>query len=419
MVNTSVARLSVWDSVCKQIREDSQYHSLLPWLHRLSFSSFSADESTVFLKTGSPELIDLFSDSIASSFSSVFESLLNHSVHIQITTPTPLNTINPHMQLDSFITGPGNRLAFAAAQSISNRPGIVYNPLYIYSDIGLGKTHILQSIYHVLRSLHSGYSVLYITGDTLTKVLQNNSFTVPDILLLDDVHLFSQAPSDQDNLFNLFSHLYHAKKQIVLASSVAPQSLSGFSDRIISRFRWGLVVEMEQPGSAMRSEIIRKKCAELSFSLPVSMQSYLAAHISGNIREIEGILHQLYSHASLLNQPVTMELVRKAISSNSTTTQHPVTLKQIQSFLCDNFRLSKDDLFSKSRARSISFPRQIGMYLAYSMTSSSLEEIGHYFGGRDHSTVKHGCEKVKRLSESDPAVRKIVDQFKKFVAESC
>ncbi len=424
-MDTCLAPARFRDQLQHFVHNHPDFNSLLPWLHRLDFRFQDSKNVSVHITDSS--LSSLFSVELRSLLSSSIESLFDHSLNVDfVFSKIPSISSNLSLTFEKFFSGSGNRLAVAAARSIAENPCSSYNPLFVYSGVGTGKTHLLHAIANHYLALHSNTSFRFLSAEILISLLSNSTYSnvsdellLSDFLILDDVHRLSDHPSAQHSLSRIFDHLHNNQKQMVFSSNSSPKFFSSFSESLRSRFQWGLVIEIEALSPESLSDLILQKCGELELELPDSALLYLTRNCSSNIREIEGILNRIRSHVRLLSEPVDLPLVRSIVSDYTRTSVQRVSLTDIRRAVCDYFGVSQNDLLSKSRARSVAYPRQVGMYLAKTMTSSSLEEIGRCFGGRDHSTVKHGCEKIRTLCDRDISVRAIFEECRKRVLISC
>jgi len=330
--------------------------------------------------------------------------------------------LNEEYTFETFVVGPSNQLAHAAAVAVCESPGRTYNPLFVYGSVGLGKSHLLQAICHrVLRNTRSG-RVAYLSCERFVNefisAIQRNELVAfreryrrLDLLLIDDVQFLSRAERSQEEFFHTFNDLYNARKQVVLSSDQPPQELTGLQERLVSRFRCGLVARIDPPSYEMRVAILQKKAELRQRPLPAEVIEYVASVITSNIRELDGAITKILGHASLLGQPISLEVARTALQEPPAA-RGPITVENILRVVTGHFGVRVSDLQSKRRTRSIVLPRQICMHLARALTPLSLEEIGGYFGGRDHSTVIHADEKIRRMTQEDLAFADLIEKMK-------
>ncbi|MDX1689300.1 MAG: chromosomal replication initiator protein DnaA [Candidatus Promineifilaceae bacterium] len=326
----------------------------------------------------------------------------------------------------TFVVGPSNRLAHAAALSVAEQPGRSYNPLFIYGGVGLGKTHLLHAIGH--KCENNGYTVCYVSSETFTNDLIQSirtrkmeqfreKYRTPDVLLIDDIQFIAGKESTQEEFFHTFNHLHSSGKQVVLSSDRPPKAMVTLEERLQSRFEWGLMTDIQLPDAEMRAAILHAKAEESGARVPESVIEVIAHHFRNNIRELEGALNKVIAFSKLTNQPIDMRLVNMALA-DQVHRPTKLTVPQIMDAVVDYYRLSEEKLCSRSRSRVVSFPRQIAMYLARTETDASFPQIGQHLGDRDHTTIIHGYEKIAGLMETDEKVRRDVMQIKAALYES-
>ncbi len=340
-----------------------------------------------------------------------------------------LLNLNPKYTFESFVVGDSNRFAHAASLAVAEAPARAYNPLFIYGGVGLGKTHLMQAIGHFVMENNPYYKVVYVSSEKFTNELINAiqknktvgfraKYRTVDLLLVDDIQFLAGKESTQEEFFHTFNALYEASKQIVISSDRPPKEIPTLEDRLRSRFEWGLITDIQAPDLETRIAILQKKAAAEGWKLPSDVIVYIANLINSNIRELEGALIRVIAYSSLTKREITIDLaeevLRDIISTQQTTR---ITIPLIQQAVAEYFNLSVEDLKSKRRTQNIALPRQIAMYLARELTDSSLPKIGEEFGGRDHTTVMHGCERIKESMGIDPlvnqAIKDLTQQLKK------
>jgi len=349
----------------------------------------------------------------------------------RISPPPPRHAPAPDLigryTFDTFVVGPTNQFAHAAARMVADAPASRWNPLFIYGGVGLGKTHLLQAVGHELHRQHPDWVVTAVTGEKFVtdfigvmmsqkrgglssmEQFRTRYREMPDVLLVDDVQFLSNKDSSQDEFFHTFEALYKAHKQIVLTSDKLPAELPGVEDRLRSRFTWGLIAEVESPDLETRIAIVKHKAEQEKLHLPDEVATYIAAHIRSNVRELEGALLRLAARASFQNLPVTMELARDALHKLISLAPTGLTVEGIQREVAAYFDVKLHDLKGPKRHRSVAHPRMVAMYLCRKLTSMSFPEIGSRFGGKDHSTVISAVRKIERLCTEDPALRSVVN----------
>ena len=331
-------------------------------------------------------------------------------------------TLNASYRFETFVVGPCNRFAHAASVGVAENPARIYNPLFLHGSVGLGKTHLLQSLCHSILERNAGARILYLSCETFVNhfisALENGDlakfrtkYRNVDLLVVDDIHLLANKERTQEEFFHTFNTLYNSGKQIVLSSDSPPVEIPTLQDRLVSRFKWGLVTEIETPCYETRMAILKRKSRGRGRELPDEVASFLAERIDTNIRELEGAVTKVLGFASLSGQEVTLPLVRQCLQELFSTRSKQPTIEDIQGVVTERFGVKLADLQSRKRTNAIAYPRQIGMYLARRITPMSLEEIGGYFGGRDHSTVLHAVRKITRMSKEDPGCSALLSEL--------
>jgi chromosomal replication initiator protein len=332
---------------------------------------------------------------------------------------------NPKNTFDSFVVGTNNNFSFAAAKAVAEAPGKSYNPLFLYGGVGLGKTHLLHAIGQHVTGSRKAARVAYVSSEKFTNeyidAIQNNKlptfrkkYRQTDVLLIDDIQFLAGKERIQEEFFHTFNALHESHKQIVLTCDRPASEIQGLEGRLVSRFEWGLVTDLQPPDIEMRLAILKKKAQLMSVTLPEEIINFLATRIRTNIRRLEGALIRVASYASLTGKKLTIEVVenllREILHEEGRQT---ISIEVIQKRVAEHFDIRLADMTSKRRPENIAFPRQIAMYLSRQMTESSLNTIGEAFGGRDHGTVLHACRLVKDRMEVDSNVRQVVHYLEK------
>lgn len=320
--------------------------------------------------------------------------------------------INPDYDFGNFVVGPGNRLAHAAAVAVGESQGRQYNPLFIHGGVGLGKTHLLQAA--CLRILErTPHARVYYTSceGFMTQFMESvqsgqmsefrHRYRDIDVLVVDDIHFLAKRDRTQEEFFHTFNNLYQAGKQILLSSDAAPEEIPDLEDRLVSRFKWGLVAKIDPPCYETRVAILKTKAKVRGLEFPDDCACFIAARIDSNIRELEGAITRVQIVASVENKPIDLALVKSALGDLNDEAPPEPSIQQIITAVTDYYRIRLSDLQSKRRPRSVTIPRQVCMFLARRMTKLSLEEIGGYFGGRDHTTVMHAVKAIDQRRETD------------------
>ncbi len=349
---------------------------------------------------------------------------------VQVTTP-PANApfLNPRYVFENFVVGHGNRFAHAAALAVSESLGKAYNPLFLYGGVGLGKTHLMQAIgYNVLKA-NPKAKVVYLTSEKFTnEVIDSirydkmaafrNKYRSVDLLMIDDIQFIAGKERTQEEFFHTFNALYESSKQIIISNDRPPKEINDIEERLRSRFEWGLIADIQAPDFETRVAILKKKAELEEIIVPDDVFELIATRITTNIRELEGALIRLIAHSSIENKEITKPIVENLLKDllSPAKGKPPITIEAIKKVTADYYSLKIDDMSAKKRTKEIATARQIAMYLAREMTNASLPKIGETFGGRDHTTVMHACEKIKNSIKEDKeiadAVRAIEEKLK-------
>ena len=335
------------------------------------------------------------------------------------------SNLNPNYKFDNFIEGDCNRLARSAGYAVAKKPGVTsFNPLMLYGGVGLGKTHLIQAIGNEIKRSHPDKYVFYVASEKFTNqfidALKNNSiqefiayYRNVDVLMLDDVQFLRDKEKTQEIFFHIFNHLHQNGKQIIMTSDCPPKDLRGLQERLVSRFKWGLTADLQQPDFETRVAIIHRKMQADGISIPEQVIEYLAYTVDTNIRELEGVIISLIAHASLTKEEVTLELAKNILKTIVTDIDSEVGIDYIQKTVSEYFNVPTDDLKAKTRKKEIVIARQVAMYFSKDYTNHSLKSIGYHFGGRDHSTVIHAVQSVNDMIDTNSKFRLSVEELRK------
>jgi len=333
--------------------------------------------------------------------------------------------LNPDNSFNNFVEGECNRLARSAGNAVANNPGgTAFNPLFLYGDSGLGKTHLSQAIGIQVKELFPEKTVLYVNANKfqtqfVESVRNNNKndflhfYQMIDVLIIDDVQEFAGKEKTQDIFFHIFNHLHQSGKQLILTSDKAPVEMQGMEQRLLSRFKWGLSADLQTPDFETRIAILRQKIYHDGIVITDEVIEYIASHITTNIRELEGALISLLAQSTLNKKEITLELAKQMIDRLVKNSKKELSVDYIQKVVCDYFNLSPDSLQSKTRKREIVQARQIAMYFSKTLTKSSLASIGAQIGGKDHATVLHACKTVNNLMDTDKRFKGQIESIEK------
>lgn len=331
--------------------------------------------------------------------------------------------LNPKYTFDTFVIGNSNRFAHAACVAVAEAPARAYNPLFLYGGVGLGKTHLMHAIGHHIMEQKKDPKVVYVSSEKFTNELINsikddrneefrNKYRNVDVLLIDDIQFIAGKERTQEEFFHTFNSLHEANKQIIISSDRPPKEIPTLEDRLRSRFEMGLITDIQAPDFETRMAILRKKAQMEDIDVPNEVTVYIAKNIKSNIRELEGALTRVVAYSSLTNRTISFELASEALKDIITTSKHEeITVNRIKEKVSVVFSLKMEDFNSKKRTRSISYPRQVAMYLSRELTDLSLPKIGEEFGGRDHTTVIHAHDKISKDIENNEDFKEKVNKI--------
>ncbi len=335
-----------------------------------------------------------------------------------------INPLEKKYTFNTFVVGPSNQFAHASAMAVAQAPGRAYNPLFIYSGVGLGKTHLVNAIGHYVQSHSPRAKVAYVSSEQFTNELITHisrqkmeefrqKYRGMDLLIIDDIQFISGKERTKEEFFHTFNTLYEAQKQIVLTSDRQPKDIPDIEDRLRSRFEAGLIADIQSPDLETRVAILKRKAEVQNIRLPDDVAKYLATMLKNNIRELEGGLMRLGAIASLTNTEITVDLAKNELRHLFDTRDKVITNDLIQKVVAESFGVKPADLKSKRRTKNVVLPRQVAMYLCRTLTGSSLPETGHFFGGKDHSTVIHACKVIEEKKEKDPELKARIELLTK------
>ncbi|KIM02710.1 MAG: chromosomal replication initiation protein [Sulfurovum sp. AS07-7] len=335
-------------------------------------------------------------------------------------TPQKANFLNPSLTFDNFIVGSSNQFAYTAAKSVSEKPGQLYNPLFLYGGVGLGKTHLLQAIGNV--AISQGKNVVYTTLETFmntfTSHIRNQTmdrfrekFRKCDLLLIDDIQFISRKEQTQEEFFHTFNELFNAKKQIVLTADKPPNKIAGLADRLKSRFEWGLMADIQPPELETKIEIIKKKCQLDKIHLTNDVINFIATNMGDNIREIEGTIIKLNALSSILNQKITLEFAKNSIKDQLKEKKENITIEYISQIVARELNIKPSDIKSKKRTQNIVNARRIIIYLARNLTPNSMPQIALYFGMKDHTAISHAMKKINEMIDNDENLKVFLEEI--------
>ena len=441
---------SKWDEIKESIRIEYEIPdiSYKTWIDPLKLGDIKDD--TVYIETPKELAQSIFiinkkfytpfkiyiNEALGKSFEDQYEIAFVSESEKRINIPDP-NTIdkkrkyeesnlNSNYTFETFVVGSNNRLAQASAIAVSENPGEIYNPLFIYGGVGLGKTHLMHAIGHYIIDQNPNANVLYVTSENFTnEVIEavrtgNNSpektkqfrdkYRNIDVLLIDDIQFIIGKPSTQEEFFHTFNHLYEQKKQIVITSDKPPKDMDVLEERFKSRFAWGLIADIQFPDFETRMAILQKKVEAFNYNIDNDVLSYIANNVKSNIRELEGSVKKVVALANLEKKNIDIDIAKEALKDIvSPNSPLRITPENIISVVCDHYSVSIEDIKSSKRNKELVHPRQMIMYLCRSMTNATYKEIASLLGGRDHSTIMYGERSISDLIEKDESTRRTIE----------
>lgn len=454
-VSTSVGGINPWEQAQPHLREMLDEYSYKNWFSQTIFDSMQ--EGVIKIRVPSQFfanwLEEHYQDTVFDAVQRVFPEFKaikylptadsgttttsTRSDEPASTSPRPQRAarkrpaftgFNPRYTFDRFVVGAGNRFAHAAAKAVRQSPGRAYNPLFLYGGTGLGKTHLMQAIGQELLAEDPTQRVVFISSEEFTNQLIasiaeketqrfRSKYRRVDVLLIDDIHFISGKEATQEEFFHTFNTLFDAHKQIVLSSDRSPKEIKGIEDRLVSRFEWGLVTDIQPPDLETRVAILQNKAKQDNITAPVEVLRYIATYITSNIRELEGALITVFAYSRLTEQKISLAMVENVLRDLIGSEKiKPTTIEQVQRAVAEHFDVRIADLRGRSRQRQIVRPRQLAMYLCKTLIPSlSLNDIGEHFGGKDHTTVLYACDRIAREVETNTSVRHTIEHLSKML----
>ena len=430
---------NLWEKIKSIIKEKINSHSYQTWFEPTQY--IGRDEQTIFIKVPNSYFKEWLTLHYSTIIQKIAEELIGRKLEFRyifeeeakFQRKNPLArrkeagplihpNLNPNYTFENFVVGSCNQFAHAASLAVAQNPAKSYNPFYIYGGVGLGKTHLMNAIGHHILKKFPSVKLLYITTEKFMNELINylqhgkilefrKKYRSVDILLIDDIQFLSGRERTKEEFFHTFNHLYDAQKQIVISSDCPPREIPNLEKRLLSRFEWGLIADLEPPDLETRIAILYKKAELENITLPEDVALYIANKIHSNIRELEGCLRRVIAYASLKGKKISLDLAKEALRNILPEEERLITIEKIQKFIGQKFKLKISDLKSKNNSPHVAFPRQIAMYLARELTNASLPEIGKKFGNKHHTTVLHSIKKISELRNIDPKFDKMITDF--------
>jgi chromosomal replication initiator protein len=330
--------------------------------------------------------------------------------------------LDPRYTFDTFVVGSCNQFAHAAARAVAQAPSKMYNPLFLYGGVGLGKTHLMQAVGHMFKNQWKEMRLAYVSSESFTNEVINSlrydrmtsfreKYRNVDALLIDDIEFIAGKERTQEEFFHTFNALYQAQKQVVLTSDCPPKEIPSIEERLRSRFAWGLTADLQPPDLETKIAILEKKADALGIPLPQDVAEFIASKIKSSIRDLEGALTRLIAYSSLIEEPISLGMAHQVLKNVIDLDEHKVSIENIQRLVCREFGLSLPQIKSKNNSRRIAYPRQIAMYLAKQLTPTSLPQIGREFGGKHHTTVLHSVNKIEELRKADRDLNRLINKL--------
>lgn len=429
-----------WQAALGQLQMEMPKAAFDTWVRDAEFISY--EDGSFIIGVQNAYARDWLQSRLSSTVTRMLTGIMNRTVEVRFTvwqnvnepaeqseyedlaevavTSLPNSTLNPRYTFENFVVGPSNRLAHAASMAVAEKPAHAYNPLFLYGGVGLGKTHLLHAIGNMC--FRCGLQVLYVSSEEFTNDLINaiRSHTTQafrekyrriDLLLIDDIQFIAGKESTQEEFFHTFNTLHGQNKQIVISSDRPPKALVTLEERLCSRFEWGLTADIQPPDIETRMAILRSKADRAGYQMPNEIMELIARKVQSNIRELEGALTRIAAFAELSGLPVTPQLVDSALA-DLLPRRSDVRPDDIVNRVSEVFGVSVERILGRDRSRQVALPRQIAMYLLREEANISLPQIGETLGGRDHTTVMYGCDKVADLLETDDSLRRQVIEIK-------
>ena len=420
----------IWSMILTRLRQDLSETTIKTWFDETEVIALEGD--TLILHCGNDFKRSNIQDRFVTNMEESLRDIFSSDIAVKLLDDAGLqryrtNKVDKPVSLmesgeftfQNFVVGPSNRFACSAAQAVSAAPGEVYNPLFIYGDSGLGKTHLLYATAHVIRKNNPNAKIMYIKGDEFINDFVESvrsgrasdfrtKYREADLLLVDDIQFVAGKVETQNEFFHTFNTLYESKKQIVLTSDRPPHEMTQLDDRLRTRFEWGLMADVQPPDLETRIAIIKNKAVQLGFALDDEIAIYIASKITANVRQLEGTVKKIKAFRDLEGSEVNQQTVDRAIQDMSKSSGFIITPEAIIKEICRYFRLEEDQIKGLSRSRDCVNARQIAMYLIRRMTSLSLSDTGVFFSGRDHTTVLHSVEQVEKKMKNDAAFAETV-----------
>ena len=331
--------------------------------------------------------------------------------------------LNARYTFDTFVVGSCNQFAHAAARAVAETPAKAYNPLFLYGGVGLGKTHLMQAVGHMMKRRQRDLRLAYVSSEAFTNDVINSlrydrmvsfrdKYRNVDVLLMDDIQFIAGKERTQEEFFHTFNTLYEAQKQVVISSDQPPKDIPGLEERLRSRFAWGLTADLQPPDTETKRAILAKKSEDQGVQLPEAVGEFIATRIKTSVRDLEGALTRLVAYSSLTGAEISLPMAQQVLKNILDLEQRRVSIENIQRLVCQEFGLSLTQLKAKDNSHAVAYPRQVAMYLSKELTPASLPQIGREFGGKHHTTVLHSIQKIEQLRKSDRDLNRLLNRLR-------
>lgn len=438
--------MNPWHAVLGYLKAKVNAQSYQTWLRPTQFSHVSDDK--IVVRVPNREFQDWIEEKYASLIADALHSLKLHEQHIAYVFDDPGDGVEPkparpqgtkavqgkldfdstvhqldgRYTFDAFVVGSCNQFAHAAARAVAQAPSKMYNPLFLYGGVGLGKTHLMHAVGHAIKSQWKEMRLAYVSSETFTNEVINSlrydrmislreKYRNVDVLLVDDIEFIAGKERTQDEFFHTFNALYQAQKQVVISSDCAPKEIPEIEDRLRSRFAWGLTADLQPPDLETKMAILQKKAEASGALLPPELAEFIASRIKASVRDLEGALTRLLAFASLTGEELSLGMAHHILKNIIDLDERRITIETIQRMTCREFGLSLNQLKSKNNSHRIAYPRQIAMYLAKQLTPTSLPQIGREFGGKHHTTVLHSINKIEELRKKNKDCNRVIHKL--------
>jgi chromosomal replication initiator protein len=435
--------MNAWHEVLNHLKLKINTQSYQTWLRPTRYSHVAGD--TLVVRVPNPEFQDWIQEHYASliqealdrlklgvrQVSYVFEENPERKgpgngeakvVQGKLDFDSVENQLNPRYTFETFVVGSCNQFAHAAARAVAEAPSKSYNPLFLYGGVGLGKTHLMQAVGHMVKKNWKEMRLAYVSSERFTNEVINSlrydrmvsfreKYRNVDVLLMDDIEFIAGKERTQEEFFHTFNTLYEAQKQVVISSDCPPKEILGLEERLRSRFAWGLTADLQTPDVETRMAILAKKAEAQGISLPDNVATFIASKIKSSIRDLEGALTRLTAYCSLTGEEISLPMAQQHLKNLVDMDERHVSIENIQRVVCQEFGLSLSQLKAKNNSRSVAYPRQIAMYLAKELTPASLPHIGREFGGKHHTTVLHSVTKIAAMRKLDRDLNRVINKL--------